>query len=329
MLKNKSKNRRWKPFKKAWIVLVLSFVLLSGCGKQEEKQVIALDLSYNYEPTATKNEVVVEEKILDLDWGGTYIRNVQLGRFVMDLYLPNDYDTLTIGGKYLCPVLFAFHGYSSSDKELGETEFAFTYNLTNDIYEPNCIIAILHKPMGKWEDAYSQHEILNFVDDVMTRYASGYKTGYIRPVWYYGFSQGAYDADYITNNTDRFDACVLGDGDAWQAISDIPFVYYMEAYENFIDEKDYITCTPENGYVCVNRNVQSLTIVDLGSRNWGNGPMTNHRGANYWMASEDSEHFSGEEYGITKFDEFHGCLTYLFDTLQYVDVYEEHHLSQG
>lgn len=299
--------------------MLLAVLFITGCGKS--KDVIELDLSYNYGPTATENPIEEEPyRMLDLDHGGTYLRDQAIGNFVMDIYIPDNYQDILIDDYYLCPILFAFHGYSSSERELGEDQFAFTYNLTRGIYEPNCIIAILHKPTGKWEDAYTNWQIRSFIMLVMDRYAPDddvkYKS-YERPIWYYGFSQGAYDADYVLSGYPDFWAVALGDGDAWQAISNVPYVYYMEAYENFIDEPEYRAhFTPDPGEICVRRNVSDLTVVDLGSRNWGAGPTTNHRAANYWMACEDSEHWSGEEYGITADDEFHGCLTFFFETLE-------------
>lgn len=301
---------------------------MAGCGKKEEPEVVTLDLSYTHGPTAQvipKEET--PEKMLDLDHGGTYYRDQQIGNFVMDIYIPDNYEDIIIDNYYLCPILFAFHGYSSSESELGETKFAFTYNLTNDVYAPNCIIAILHKPRGKWEDAYTPWQIRGFIVDVINRYApfdSEKYPGYERPIWYYGFSQGAYDADYVLSGYPDFWAVALGDGDAWQAISNVPYVYYLEAYEDFIDEPEYRAhFTPDPGEICVKRNVGDLTVVDLKSRSWGNGPMTSkgiHRIANYWMCCEDSEHWSMSDEGdpgeITADDEFHGCLTFFFETLE-------------
>ncbi|MCQ2521258.1 MAG: hypothetical protein MJ105_02670 [Lachnospiraceae bacterium] len=242
--------------------------------------------------------------------GGTLYTNQQYGSIAYDLYLP------TGGGTY--PVLYAFHGIGASSGELGDNSFGLWSFVKNGAARPNCIIVFPHKGKGNWKQI-SQSSLTNFIAGIHESVLPGlgYAPDYNR-IWYYGFSQGCYDAVY---NIQAFHGlvkrAVLNDGRPGNISSlGLDAVYFIEAYETVVNVPSLQTVYfsgAETAYAPFLNGFRGyVTVADLNSRGWGGGKTRSHAYANGWICAVSGGMIPGiNNWHISPGDMFYDLFTWL------------------
>ena len=214
---------------------------------------------------------------------GTMYTNRQYGGMTYDLYVPNG------GGAY--PVLYAFHGIGASSSELNDNSFALWSFVKNGVARPNCIIVFPHKGRGNWRQITTS-TLTSFVTAMHNNILPdmGYYPDYSR-IWYYGFSQGCYDAVYnISAFNGLIKRAVLNDGRPGNISSlGLEAVYFIEAYETVVNVPSLQTVyysgaeVPYASFLTGYRGY--VTVADLNSRAWGAGKTRSHAYANGWICA--------------------------------------------
>ncbi len=265
--------------------------------------------------TTSSPDVVVEKPVTNYSAyistaGGTLFTNQQAGTITYDLYLPNG------AGTY--PVLYAFHGIGASSGELGDGSFGLYSFVKNGVARPNCIIVFPHKGRGNWKQI-SQFNLTNFVNSMHNSILPdlGYNADTSR-IWYYGFSQGCYDAVY---NIQAFGGlvkrAVLNDGRPGNLSGlGLEAVYFIEAYETTMNMPNLQTIYHtgnEPGYAAFFNGFRGfVTVADLNSRGWGAGKTRVHAYANGWICAVAGGMIpGGNRWGVNPNDTFYDIFTWL------------------
>lgn len=147
------------------------------------------------------------------------------------LYVPNN--------PYKCrDLVIVFHGWGASEDDYNG--MPLYYSLKDNYYNPNAYVCFVSKGRGTWEANYQKNELSTFIKGMVAL------TGASR-VHFAGFSQGTYEAEYISSAYNKWTNAILIDGGNFSAKECKAFKYiiwvagYDEKSYLSIEEQQYVT----------------------------------------------------------------------------------------
>lgn len=127
-------------------------------------------------------------------------------------------------------LIFAFHGWGASEDDYNG--IPLYYELKQHLYNPNAYICFISKDKGSWPDNIEKTDLTSFINNVVKM------TG-VKRVHYVGYSQGTYDAVYLSSCYNKWTNALLIDGGDFSTKLSKTFTYsiWIAGY----DKKSYLS----------------------------------------------------------------------------------------
>lgn len=100
-------------------------------------------------------------------------------------------------------IVFVFHGYGASKEDYNG--IPLYYSLKQGLYMPNAYVVFIKKDKGSWSDNIEKEDLSIFINSLVAF------TGTSR-VHLLGYSQGVYDANFLSSCYTKWTNCLLIDG---------------------------------------------------------------------------------------------------------------------
>lgn len=169
-------NKKGLGMSKRWIMAIFVIVLVFG---------------------VTTNRAQAGNGIPGCRYGGVTDDVVDIStNIVYSMYVPSNV------GK--CKdLIFVFHGWGASEDDYNG--MPLYYLLKQGLYKPNAYVCFVSKGSGSWANNIEKADLSSFIKSIV-------RLAGVSRVHYIGYSQGVYDASYISSAYNKWTNALLIDG---------------------------------------------------------------------------------------------------------------------